>query len=71
MALPQSATPPSRTRSSLPLSMAEKVDAEVVNGSKSPTAAKTEELIDSAKEVYSSLAVRAVSYTHLTLPTKA
>lgn len=57
MALPQSATSPSRARPSLlPLSMAEKVDAEVVNGDKSPTAAKTEELIDSAKEVYSSLA---------------
>lgn len=35
----------------------EKVDAEVVNG-KSPTAAKTEELIDSAKDVYSQLTVR-------------
>lgn len=39
--------------------MVEKVDAEVVSGSggKSPTAAKTEELIDSAKDVYSQLTV--------------
>lgn len=35
---------------------AEKVDAEVVSG-KSATAAKTEEIIDAAKEVYSSIAV--------------
>lgn len=40
--------------------MVEKVDAEVVSGSggKSATAAKTEELIDSAKDVYSQLTVR-------------
>lgn len=42
------------------LSMVEKVEAEVVKGSggKSPTVAKTEELIDSAKDVYSQLTVR-------------
>lgn len=39
------------------LRMAEKVDAEVVSG-KSATAVKTEELIDSAKEAYSSVVVR-------------
>jgi len=41
--------------------MVEKVDAEVVStgsGGKSATAAKTEELIDSAKDVYSQLTVR-------------
>lgn len=58
MALPQSATPSSGSRPARPLMMAEKVDAEVVGDGKSSTAAKTEELIDSAKEVYSSLAVR-------------
>lgn len=42
--------------------MVEKVEAEVVKGSggKSPTVAKTEELIDSAKDVYSQLKVRIV-----------
>lgn len=47
----------SSRRFSRGLSMVEKVDAEVVSGSggKSPTAAKTEELIDSAKDVYSQL----------------
>ncbi|CAM9632042.1 unnamed protein product [Pylaiella littoralis] len=47
----------SRRSSTSSLSMVEKVDAEVVSGSggKSPTAAKTEELIDSAKDVYSQI----------------
>eukprot|EP00752_Nemacystus_decipiens_P007016 g6294.t1 len=47
----------SARRSSGGLSMVEKVEAEVVSGSggKSATAAKTEELIDSAKDVYSQL----------------
>lgn len=41
--------------------MVEKVDAEVVKGTdgKSPTSAKTEELIDSAKDVYGQISVRA------------
>lgn len=49
-----------RSSSASRLSMVEKVDAEVVSGSggKSPTAAKTEELIDSAKDVYSQITVR-------------
>lgn len=43
--------------------MVEKVDAEVVNGGKSPTAAKTEELIGSAKDVYASLTVSIAKET--------
>lgn len=54
MASSRTATRPSRSS----LAMVEKVDAEVVNGEKSATAVKTEELIGSAKDVYSSVAVR-------------
>lgn len=44
--------------------MVEKVDAEVVSGGKSATAAKTEELIDSAKDVYSQLTVRELPHCY-------